>query len=98
MSFLKLKKYKLWSISNGWDTNSDFHQDCGEIYLSAIPSRDDILQALTDTGEFVGLSQDYIDNLKIERPDGWNYKVIKIYAYGNLAKQVWKFEPMETIS
>lgn len=70
------------------------HAHCvGYIYMSGFPSRDDILNTLRAADQLVGLEKDYIDNLTIERPDGWNYKVIKIYAYGNKDRYLWKITP-----
>ena len=91
MSVLEQKRYKLFSVAGYW--SDEYAQELGDVYMSSMPSKDDIFDALRKNNQFEGLSKDYIDGLTIDRPNGWNYKVIKIYAYGNKDRFLWKFEP-----
>jgi len=74
-----------------WDEDSAYY--VGYVYMSSFPSRDDILNMLRAADQLENLEKNYVDNLTIERPDGWNYKVIKIFAYGNKDRYIWRIEP-----
>jgi hypothetical protein len=71
------------------DGQDDYRTD---VMMSSMPSRDEVIDALRKADELSGYSADYIDNLRVERPDGWYYKKILIYNSSS-PKPEWKFEP-----
>lgn len=91
MSFSKPHRYKLYCTAGAW--SDEYAQEIGYVYMSSMPSKDQIFETLKDNDQFDGLAKEYIDGLLIDRPDGWHYKVIKIYAYGDKNRSIWKFEP-----
>lgn len=90
MSFSQPHRYKL-CIPSYWKDEKD-EQVC-MIMMSSMPSRDDVLDALRGADQLEGYSSDYIDSLRIERPDGWHYKKILIYGPTTSELPLWKFEP-----
>lgn len=91
MSFSQPHKYKLYYLSNTW--NEDYYQEIGYSYMSAMPSKDQIMEALQEANQLGGLSNEYMDGLIIDRPYGWNYKIIRVCEYNDKKNCVWKFEP-----
>lgn len=89
MSFSQPHRYKLVNPTY-WANGQDEH--IADVMMSSMPSKDEVIEALRKTDELSGLSADYVDNLRIERPDGWYYKKILIYS-DSTAKPNWKFEP-----
>jgi beta-xylosidase len=91
MSFSQPHRYKLYCTAGAW--SEEYAQEIGYIHMSSMPSKDQIFNALKGANQFDGLNQHYIDGLLIDRPNGWYYKQIKIYAYGDKNRCIWKFEP-----
>lgn len=89
MSFSLPHRYKLYIVSY-WSADQDnYHSD---VMMSSMPSREEILQALRNCDQLEGYADEYIDGLKIHRPDGWYYKKILIYSYSS-DNPFWKFIP-----
>lgn len=88
MNYSQPHRYKIFFLDY-W--NSDAMADLNYVYMSAIPSKEDILLVLRNQGQLDGLSLEYVDSLQIKRPEGWHYKVIEIYD-GNQTC-VWKIKP-----
>lgn len=84
-------KYKLLQAAGYWGDEYSYH--IGYVYMPSIPSSNDIFDALRQHGQLKNLNKEYVDGLSIDRPDGWNYKKIKIYENSNKHKCVWIFEP-----
>jgi hypothetical protein len=93
MSFAQPHRYKLYYVSTSWDSDRDRDDEISDVFMSAFPSRDDLIDALRKADQLDGYSSDYIDSLSFERPDGWHYKQIKVYAYGDKSRCLWKFKP-----
>jgi hypothetical protein len=84
-------RYKLLQAAGYW--SDDYAHLVGYVYMSSIPSTNDIFDVLRQHGQLKNLDKDYVDNLLIDRSDGWHYKKIKIYAYGDERRCIWIFEP-----
>jgi len=89
MNFSFPHRYKLYIVSY-WNTGQDeYHSD---VTLSSMPSKEDILKVLRNCDQLEGYSEEYINNLKIDRPDGWYYKKILIYTHSS-NDPFWKLVP-----
>lgn len=91
MTFSQPHKYKLY-IPSYWSDSENAAEFRCDVMMSSMPSREDILNALRSAGELEGYSVDYIEGLKIVRPDGWYYKKILIYTLTS-NKPIWQFIP-----
>jgi len=89
MSFSQPHRYKLMIPTYWADGQDDYRTD---VMMSSMPSRDEVIDALRKADELSGYSADYINSLRVERPDGWYYKKILIYNSSS-PKPEWKFEP-----
>lgn len=89
MSFSQPHRYKLMIPAYWVDGQDDYRTD---VMMSSMPSRDEVIEALRKANELDGYSAEYIDNLRVERPNGWYYKKILIYSSSS-NKPLWKFEP-----
>lgn len=93
MSFSQPHRYKLY-IPSYWADNENAREYRCDVMMSSMPSREDILNELRKVGELEGYSQDYIDGLHIDRPDGWYYKKILIYSVKTDKRvALWQFVP-----
>lgn len=90
MSFSQPHRYKLTVPAYWADGQDDYICD---LMMSSMPSREDIIDALRKSDELSGYTADYIDNLRIERPDGWYYKTILIFNNSH-HKPLWKIVPV----
>jgi hypothetical protein len=96
MSFAQSHRYKLYCVYTAWgfdDTNEYRDEEIDDVYMSAFPSRDDLIDALRKADQLLAHDLDFIDSLSFERPDGWYYRQIKVYGYGDKSRCLWKFKP-----
>lgn len=85
-SFSEAHSYRLYApIYYGRD-------DRGTVYLSSMPSREDVVAMLRAAGELDMYPTSFVDHLVIERPHGWYYKTILVYA-ADAEKLLWEIEP-----
>ena len=90
MSFSQPHRYKLYLPSYWNDGHDDYRCD---VMMSSMPSREDVISALRQCNELDGYSAEYVNSLRVERPDGWHYKKLLIYGASKDTKPVWKFVP-----
>ena len=91
MNFSQPCRYMLFDASDMWSTTND--RKIGYVYMSSMPSKEDILQVLQDENQLNGISEEYINNLIVVRPNGWYYKKIEICSKNDPLTYIWKFEP-----
>lgn len=80
MSSSQPHKYKLYYLINTW--NEDYYQEIGYSYMSAMPSKDQIIKALQGANQLDGLSNEYMVGIT-KLLEFANIMIRKI-AFGNL--------------
>lgn len=89
MSFSQPHRYKLY-VTGYWTSGTDDYYS--SITMSSMPSKEEVISALRDCNQLDGYTEEFIDGLIIERPDGWYYKKILIYSYTS-NDPLWKIVP-----
>ena len=90
MSYSQPRRYLLYYVAGYWEQK----QEIGNVYMSSMPSRDEVLEALKNSNQFDGFTSEYINNLLIDRPLGWYYKLIRVCANKDANECIWQFEPI----
>jgi hypothetical protein len=89
MSFSQPRRYEI-KVPVVWgDAHDEYLCD---IMMSAIPSKEDIIDVLRKNGELRGYKEESIEKMRIERPDGWFYKTILVFG-DTSSVALWKIVP-----